>query len=216
MEKLIRGVRKFQEEIFPAQREHFRKLTHEGQSPDTLFITCADSRIDPSLIMQTQPGELFIIRNAGNIVAPYTATTSGESATIEYALTVLEVKHIVLCGHRHCGAMAYLVQHPEHATDPRLPMVNQWLNNADSVRTITEARCQDLDTDARIEYAIEANVKMQLQHLQTHPSVAKGLACKTLTLHGWVYDLEHGTIQEYCPATDSFVSLLDNYSVLSG
>ena len=106
MQKLLEGLHHFQQNIFSSQRELFERLA-KGQSPETLFITCSDSRINPNLLTQTQPGELFILRNAGNIIPPYGAANGGEGATIEYAVAVLGVKDIIVCGHAHCGAMVF-------------------------------------------------------------------------------------------------------------
>src|SRR5437588_6874506 len=115
MQKIIDGVRRFQANVFTRQRDLFEQLASKRQSPHALFITCSDSRIDPNLITQTEPGDLFIVRNAGNIVPPYGAATGGEAATIEYALSVLKVRNVILCGHAHCGAVQALMT--RQATD---------------------------------------------------------------------------------------------------
>lgn len=128
MEKLIRGIHEFQSTHFSPQRELFQRLAG-GQRPDALFITCSDSRIDPSLLTQTKPGELFILRNAGNIVPPYGAANGGEGATIEYAIRALGIRDIIVCGHTHCGAMQGLLQ-PEALED--LPAVRSWLSHAEA------------------------------------------------------------------------------------
>src|SRR3989338_7292856 len=126
MEKLIRGIHTFQHDYFTSQQELFERLA-KGQAPETLFITCSDSRINPNLLTQTQPGELFIIRNAGNIVPAHGSGVSGEGATIEYAVAALGVKDIIICGHSHCGAMAGLLA-PESLAD--LPQMRNWLQHA--------------------------------------------------------------------------------------
>ena len=123
-------MRTFQDKVFPSQRSHFERLA-DGQSPSTLFITCSDSRIVPHLFTQTEPGELFVLRNAGNLVPPYTAEHSGEAATIEYAVQVLKVQDIVVCGHSHCGAITGVLR-PELLED--LPAVEKWLVHAERVR----------------------------------------------------------------------------------
>jgi carbonic anhydrase len=132
MQKLIQGLHKFQASVFSSQRELFQRLVH-GQKPDALFITCSDSRVNLNLVTQTDPGDLFILRNAGNIVPPAGAGVGGESATIEYAVSVLGVSDIILCGHSHCGAMASLLE-PESLTE--LPLVQAWLSHAETTRRI--------------------------------------------------------------------------------
>src|SRR4051812_32800007 len=109
MQKLVDGIHHFQQNIFSSHERLFKRLV-KGQNPLALFITCSDSRIDPMLLTQADPGELFIMRNAGNIVPPYGAVRGGEAATIEYAVSVLAVKEIIVCGHSHCGAMNALLQ----------------------------------------------------------------------------------------------------------
>src|SRR5947209_1011259 len=108
MQKLVEGVHHFQANIFSPQRELFERLA-DGQSPVALFITCSDSRINPNLLTQTEPGELFILRNAGNLVPPYGAGPGGEAATVEFATAALGIRDIIVCGHSHCGAMRALL-----------------------------------------------------------------------------------------------------------
>ncbi|HTE17721.1 MAG TPA: carbonic anhydrase, partial [Armatimonadota bacterium] len=134
MQKLIQGLHDFQANIFSSQRELFERLAH-GQSPDALFITCSDSRINPNLITQTEPGELFILRNAGNIIPPHGAANGGEGATIEYAVAALGVRDIIVCGHSHCGAMNGLLNLDSLG---ELPAVRQWLTHAEATRRIAK------------------------------------------------------------------------------
>ena len=193
MQKLIAGLHQFQAQTFSSQRELFERLA-QGQSPEALFITCSDSRINPNLITQTQPGDLFILRNAGNIIPPHGAANGGEGATIEYAVDVLGVKDIIVCGHSHCGAMHGLLQ-PEALTD--LPAVSAWLSHAEATRRIIRANYSHLDGQERLTAAIEENVLVQLENLRTQPSVAAKLAKGELHLHGWVYKLETGEVFTY-------------------
>src|SRR3954470_18719020 len=134
MEKIIDGVRRFQADVFARQRDLFEQLAVRRQTPQALFITCSDSRIDPNLITQTEPGDLFILRNAGNIVPPCGAANGGEEATIEFALVGLGVRDIIVCGHSHCGAMHGL-HHPEALEG--MPTMTAWLAHAESTRRIT-------------------------------------------------------------------------------
>jgi carbonic anhydrase len=204
MQKLIAGLHQFQATAFSSQRELFERLAHHGQSPEALFITCSDSRINPNLITQTQPGELFILRNAGNIVPPHGAANGGEGATIEYAVDALGVKDIIVCGHSHCGAMHGLL-HPEGLAN--LPTVAAWLSHAEATRRIIQANYPHLEGENRLTATIEENVLVQLENLRTLPSVAAKLAKRELHLHGWVYKIETGDVFAY-DATEGQFNLL--------
>ena len=194
MQKLVTGVHHFQQHIFSTQRRLFERLVH-GQNPEVLFITCSDSRINPNLMTQTEPGELFILRNAGNIVPAYGAVLGGEAATIEYAVGMLKVKDIIICGHSHCGAMRTLIT-PEQAE--HLPAVRAWLAHAQATARIIRENYGHLqDESARITATVEENVLVQLENLRTHPSVAAALGRGELKLHGWVYKFESGQVFSY-------------------
>jgi carbonic anhydrase len=192
MRRLMDGVRRFQEQAFPERSELFEGLA-TGQDPHTLFIACADSRIVPELITQTQPGELFVCRNIGNIVPAYGEMMGGVSAVIEFACVGLEVTDIVVCGHSDCGAMKALLQ-PDSETIKRMPTVASWLRNAHAARSVVAATQPDLEGDALVQALVEQNVRTQLGHLRTHPSVAARIATGGLTLHGWVYGIGTGSI----------------------
>ncbi len=186
------GVRRFQEQAYPQRSALFQGLA-QGQDPHTLFITCADSRIVPELITQTEPGELFVSRNIGNIVPAYGEMMGGVSAVIEFACTALEVSDIVVCGHSDCGAIKALLN-PDTEIMHRMPTVRSWLRNAHAARSVVEALQPDLAPAAKLEAIVEQNVRTQLQHLRTHPSVAARMACGSLRLHGWVYGIGSGSI----------------------
>lgn len=207
MEKLVKGVHAFQEEVFRSEREMFERLA-KGQSPETLFVTCSDSRINPNLLTGTNPGELFILRNAGNIIPPHAAgTPSGEAATIEYAVSVLEVQDIIVCGHSHCGAIDALLA-PE--TTAALPAVRSWLGHAAETKQIVETRYGALSADARVSIAIQENVLVQIEHLKTLPAVAERLERGTLGLHAWVYLIETGEVYAYDRGTGQYVPLSED------
>ena len=193
MQKLIAGIHHFQANVFGSEPEFYARLA-EGQSPETLFITCSDSRINPNLITHTRPGELFILRNAGNIVPPYGAANGGEGATIEYAVAALGVKDIIVCGHSHCGAMKGLL-------DPtgldELPAVRNWLGHAETTRRVIRENYKHLDGAALVTATVQENVLAQLENLRTHPSVAARIARGALHLHGWVYKIESGQVFAY-------------------
>ena len=208
MPKFAAGVVRFQEEVYPQKQELFEKLAH-GQSPEALFITCSDSRIETAMITQTDPGELFICRNAGNIVPPHTSHTGGMTASIEFATAALQVPHIVVCGHTECGAMKGAMN-PEGLDS--LPHVREWLSYARAAVQIVDTLGANLDEDARMRMLLEQNVILQLQHLKTHPAVAARLAKGDLTLHGWVYDIKTGEVQAYDEAEDRFTSVKERYA----
>lgn len=191
MQKLIAGIHHFRSAVFSSHRELFERLA-DAQTPDALFITCSDSRISPNLLTQTPPGELFILRNAGNIVPRYgTAPGSGEAAAIEFAVAVLGVRDIIVCGHSHCGAIQALLN-PAATTE--LPALRGWLEHAEETWQIVDASYGELPEDRRLVAAIEENVLVQLEHLQTHPAVAEHVEDGRLALHGWVYKIETGEV----------------------
>ncbi len=204
MQKLVDGIHEFQENYFSTQKELFERLA-KGQQPLALFITCSDSRIDPNLLTQTEPGELFIMRNAGNIVPPYGAVLGGEAATIEYAVRVLNVKDIIVCGHSHCGAMNGLL-HPESLG--KLPAVRAWLAHAESTGRIMEENYPHITEPAlRLTATVEENVLVQLENLRTHPAVASTIARGDLKLHGWVYKFETGQVFGYDAQQKQFLPI---------
>lgn len=195
MEKLIRGIHQFQSNVFREREELFQRLA-QGQNPDVLFITCSDSRVVPDLITQTDPGDLFVIRNAGNLVPPHSpGSPCGEAATIEYAVRGLRVKDIVVCGHTGCGAMQ-AVMAPDIVRG--MPRVRQWLGHADASWEIVQTQYSaDLPPESRVKVLVQENVLVQLEHLRTHPTVAAALAAGEVRLHGWVYKIETGDVFSY-------------------
>jgi carbonic anhydrase len=208
MPKFAAGVVRFQKEVFPQKQELFEKLS-QGQSPEALFITCSDSRIETAMITQTDPGELFICRNAGNIVPPHTNHTGGMTASIEFATAALQVPHIVVCGHTECGAMKGAMN-PEGLD--ALPHVREWLGYSRAAVEIVNALGPDMDEEARMRMLLEQNVILQLQHLKTHPAVAARLAKGDLELHGWIYDIKTGDVFAYDAAQNGFVPVADRYA----
>ena len=203
MQKLINGIHQFRSKDFRPLQGLFEELAN-GQSPETLFITCSDSRIDPNLLTRSKPGDLFILRNAGNIVPPHGAANGGEAATIEFAVAGLGVKDIIICGHSHCGAMKGLLQ-PE--TVASLPAVASWLSYAETTRRIVLDNYADLDAERLVMATVEENVLVQLENLRTLPAVASRLVRGNLHLHGWVYRIETGEVFAYDTTVGQFVPL---------
>ena len=203
MQKLIQGIHQFRQEDFRPLKGLFEELA-KGQSPETLFITCSDSRIDPNLLTQSRPGDLFILRNAGNIVPPHGAAGGGEEATIEFAVVALGVKDIIICGHSHCGAMQGLIR-PETITS--LPALTTWLTHAETTRRIVRDNYADLADERLLMAAVEENVLVQLENLKTLPAVASRLVKGDLHLHGWVYKIETGDVFAFDLESGQFVPL---------
>lgn len=204
MQKLIDGVKSFKTEVHDKNQEIFEDLS-KGQSPEALFITCSDSRVDPNLLTQTKPGELFVLRNAGNIVPPHGSSNGGEEATIEYAVAVLNVKDIIICGHSDCGAMKGLLR-PDHIKE--FPNVIKWLTHAEATWRIVMENYPNNDGNGRtLSNAIEENVLVQLDNLRTIPVVSARVARGALNLHAWVYDIKEGEIYSYSSEQRRFVPL---------
>ena len=203
MKKLLRGLHKFQSEIQPARKRFFEDLA-KGQNPDAIFITCSDSRVDPSLITQTQPGQLFTIRNAGNIV-PAAGFASGEEASIEYGINVLKIKDIVVCGHSQCGAIKGLLQ-PESLEE--LPAVAHWLRHAEDTKRILDENYHEQDFETVLNIAIQENVLVQIEHLRTLPCIAKRIMKREIELHAWTYEIETGKVYVYDPIAEDFCPLI--------
>lgn len=207
MQKLVDGIHKFQDGIFSKDQKLFETLA-AGQSPLALFITCSDSRIDPSHLTQTRPGELFIQRTAGNIVPPYGSVFGGEAATIEYAVMGLKIRDIIICGHSHCGAMGGLL---DPAAVESMPAVKAYLQHAEATRRIVDENYKHLtDPQAKLTLTVEENVLVQLESLKTHPSVAAALGRGELKLHGWVYKFETGEVFSFSSEEHAFVPLARN------
>lgn len=204
MRTLLEGVGAFHEKYYRARRELFERLA-AGQQPVALFITCSDSRIDPNLLTQTGPGELFVLRNAGNIVPPYAAGVGGECATIEYAVAALNVKEVVVCGHSHCGAMKALLQRESVSG---LPAVASWLRHAEQLPCKVRGERGGAGETELLDALVERNVLDQLENLRTHPAVAARLADETLRLQGWVYRIAEGDVAVYDSAHARFVPAL--------
>jgi len=185
MQDLTEGIARFQEDVFPGKAELFAQLAAH-HAPHTLFISCSDARVVPELITATEPGDLFVIRTAGNLVPAFTPEADGIAASIEYAVAALEVKDIVICGHSACGAMTSLAQGHDLSG---VPAVAAWLRHADTSVARTSAA-------GNIHELVRQNVLAQLANLATHPSVARAAAEQKLAMHGWVYDIASGHVED--------------------
>jgi len=206
MKRLLEGYARFRADVFPKRASLFQNLANQ-QKPSTLFITCSDSRVVPDMVLQSDPGDLFICRNAGNIVPSYGEMHGGVSATIEYAVLALGIENIVVCGHSDCGAMKAVLSGKRH---DNMPTVDSWLQNSHSAMQILESQSsqhQHKTPQEMLRALTRANVVSQLQHLRTHPSVAAGLSKGTLNLYGWVYEIHTGEIQNFNSQQGCFLDL---------
>ena len=203
LDRIRRGVTRFQTEIYPAQREMFERLKL-GQKPLALFMTCADSRVNPNLVTQTDPGEIFIERNPGNIVPPYVEFVGGVTAGVEYAMLALKVPVIVVCGHTDCGVMKALL-HPEQVED--MPGVQHWMSHAFDARARMLREFGDAPEEEQLRRMTEYNVLGQIENLKTHPSVRARMLKGEIEIRGWVYDIGDGSIREADPASGRFTTL---------
>ena len=205
MKEVVQGVIRFQQEQQPAKQALFDELAG-AQSPETLLVTCADSRIDPGLITQTSPGDLFVCRNAGNIVPPLPEYSGDIAASVEFGVAALGVKHIIVMGHTDCGAMKGAMNREAVAS---LPKVYEGLGYAREA-----AKAASENDDNPLLAVTEANVLLQLQHLLTHPAVATGIEAGELDLHGWVYHIGTGMVTSHDAATNQFIPIADHYADL--
>lgn len=202
MKQVIDGHARFLDAVYPQKKALFEALG-SGQKPHTLFISCSDSRVDPALFTSMDPGELFVIRNAGNIVPAHGADEGATSAAIEYCLAALPIENVIVCGHSGCGAMG-AVLHPE--TLDELPRVEAWIDHAASARAALDAEGTEGEAE-RLKRCVELNVLAQIDNLVTHPSVAARLAKKSLKIYGWVFDIATAQVKAYDPSRKAFVDL---------
>jgi carbonic anhydrase len=201
LEDIRQGLLRFRKKVFPMRRAIYEALARH-QNPQVLFMTCIDSRVDPADLCDADPGDMFVERTPGNLVPVYEGQArSGMSASIEYAVTALEVTDIVVCGHSDCGALKALL-HPENLA--KLPAVKRWLHYADAALRDLRKSPAGASDEERLEYLCERNVVAQLDHLQTHPCVRKRMKKGELRLHGWVYEIHTGEVKRYDPETGAF------------
>jgi carbonic anhydrase len=200
MNKVLEGIETFRRNVYPEYEHKFRELATR-QHPVAMLITCADSRVDPNLLLQCEPGDLFIVRNAGNIVPPYDGDVSGVAASVEYAVDVLRIRDVIVCGHSDCGAMRALLN-PQAVVGR--PAVARWIRNAEAARRVTEDERGTLSEWDQVRIAAQENVVAQLANLATYPCVAAALARGRMDLYGWYYDIGSGELSCLEPGTRSF------------
>jgi carbonic anhydrase len=213
VQKLAAGIHHFQATYFATNRQLFEQLAVAGQRPETLFITCCDSRVVPNLITTAAPGELFIVRNVGNIVpAVERGVLGGVSAAIEYAVEILEVGNVIVCGHTNCGAIDAIL-HPDRVK--HLPLVSRWVGESSRIVTLIEERYGHLDPEQRVTAAVQENVLVQLENLRSFEFVSRRLESGALKMSGWVFKIATGEVFDYDPLSEQFVRLGGERAVLS-
>jgi carbonic anhydrase len=189
--EILAGVQEFQEHYWE-NREEYQRLATQGQSPEVLVIGCSDSRVPPDLLTRVAPGSLFSMRCLGNVVPPFGSGEMSAGAVVEYAVLTLKVKHILITGHTDCGAVRALDKPPDWSTGSHIA---RWIEYARPAKTAVDAR--GLPAEDRHLAVVRANVLLQLEHLRSYEPIRAGERAGTLTLHGWVYDLETGTFQAH-------------------
>ncbi|MEO1133362.1 MAG: carbonic anhydrase [Cyanobacteria bacterium J06639_1] len=202
MRKLIRGIDQFQHDYVATHHDLLEQLSH-GQKPRVLFITCSDSRVAPNLITQTDIGDLFVIRNAGNIIPPYGAANGGEGGTVEYAIQALGIEQVIVCGHSHCGAMKGLLKLDKLSEE--MPLVRDWLRHAESTRRLVRENYPDYEGEELIEILVAENVLIQMDNLKTYPVVRARLNQGKLQIFGWIYHIETGEVLAFDPSSHAFI-----------
>lgn len=196
---LIKGNKRFRKAKFTKYEEDFKTLVKHGQKPNVLFIGCSDSRVVPDLIVDTNPGDMFLLRNIGNFVPPFKEDFDyhGVSAVIEYAVSVLKVKDIIVCGHSHCGACASL--YDDLSNNRKLIHVRKWLELGQKAKeyALMNLLTKKASKEQLLRTTEKISVTYQLENLLTYPEVVKRIKKGKLNIHGWFYDIEDGSIEEY-------------------
>lgn len=207
--EVVEGVSEFQRRAYPERKELFSALA-KGQDPKVLFLTCADSRVDPTRVTQSPPGRLFVFRNLGNIVPPESASDDSVTATIEFVTGVVHVEDIIICGHSDCGAMRALLA----PTNPKTPAISAWLRYAEAARNSADT---NREGDRLLRAVTEQNIILQLENLATYPAIVARVASGELALHGWLYDIGSGAVDMYDAGARRFVPLRDtDHSTAAG
>lgn len=210
---LIKGNKKFREVSFPKFESDVNSLVKHGQKPEILFIGCSDSRVTPDLMLDTKPGDMFILRNVGNFVPPYNLDDDyhGSSAAIEYAVNVLGVKHIIVCGHSYCGACQSLYR--DFDNDPKFGHIKKWLQLGKKAKEYALLAIQDKSNKEKLYRATEKiSIVHQMENLLSFPYIEKKVRNKELEIHGWYYKIQNGSIEYYDGEKCSFEPLKEGFN----
>jgi len=207
---LALGNKLFKEGYYKENEKTFLELSEKGQQPKALYIGCSDSRVLPNLMTKSAPGDLFVIRNVGNFVAPYNPDNSFHStaSAIEYAVSILKTQNIIVCGHTHCGAICAMFESEEKMNNPDLIHTRKWLTLGENAKKqALLALGNRADKDMTLRLTEKLSVISQIENLLTYPSVKSKVDAGKLSIHGWMYDIESGEIEYYDAETSQFEPL---------
>jgi len=210
MEKLLSGIHRFRTQYWSENRELFRRLAEHGQSPEALFITCCDSRVIPTVITHGAPGDLFIVKNMGNFVPPYSETVldgTGVAAAVEYAVEHLRVRDIIVCGHSDCGAMNALYK--DRKAFAESPHITEWLKHGDGTLTVVADNYPEKSKEERLAITSEENVLVQMENLRTYPVVQRAAREGRLHVHAWFFEIGTAEVYSYNPERGQYEPILE-------
>lgn len=207
IKKLIKGFKRFQQNYFKSDDALFDQLRH-GQTPKVLLIGCSDSRVDPAILTDCRPGDLFVVRNVANLIPPYEPDVRyhGVSSAIEYAVRVLQVEHVIVMGHSHCGGIDALMRSSKES--PIGEFIDHWVQIARPAKDIVLRDLSNKPFDIQARACEQASIMISLENLLTFPWVAERVQDEKLALHGWYFDLQAGQMLGYHPETGEFEKLV--------
>lgn len=208
IEKLVEGFKRFRSHNYEEDRALFDRLTRQGQSPKTIVVGCCDSRVDPAIVTDSDPGDLFIIRNVANLVPPFETSGNyhGTSAALEFGVRHLEVENIVVLGHAHCGGIrALMSQTPGEASEAGF--ISSWMRVASNARNRVLSRMHDEPLGKQVRACEQEAILVSLDNLLTFPWILERVAQRKLVLHGWYFDMEHGELLAYNSTSNRFEAL---------
>jgi carbonic anhydrase len=208
IEALLQGFQRFRRKLFEPNRELFNQLARQGQAPKTMVIGCSDSRVDPAIITDASPGDLFVVRNVANLVPPYesTGTYHGTSAALEFAVCNLKVKNIVVLGHAQCGGIKALLEGNGEKTEGE-SFITPWVKMATPARERVLARWPDASKEFQQRACERASILVSLENLMSFPFVKRRVEEGHLQLYGWYFDIDNGELLQYDPETHRFHDL---------
>jgi carbonic anhydrase len=212
--KFLIGFRRFQQNYLGEQRALFEQLVQQGQKPRALVIACCDSRCDPALLTDCDPGDMFVVRNVANLVPPHVQATyfAATTSAIAFAVHNLEVEHIIVMGHAHCGGIRALMEHKTPDCNEE-ELIAKWLGIAEEARQQVLREFEDEPTQVQAHACEQSAILVSLENLMSYPWISSRVHEGKLALHGWYFDMRHGELYEYRPDSGVFEVLVDNLEV---
>ncbi len=203
--KLTAGFKKFRDDGFPEKRAAYEALVDRGQSPKVALVACSDSRVDPALVLQADPGDLFVVRNVANLVPPHERDGHyhGTSAALEYAVEHLEVGHLIVFGHAHCGGIRSMFAKPDEGSEGS-QFVLPWMSLVRSAYLRVQGTMPNASEDEKARVCEQSAVLVSLENLMTFPSIRERVSDGRLHLHGWYLDIRSCTLHIYDPIQQRF------------